>query len=273
MMEHFTLQAALSTAQSAVQAASSFLVKEFAKNDFSKTLKKDGSPVTSSDVAAQEIIIRKLRSFSSYIPIIGEENSLEQTPMLANEYCWFLDPLDGTKEFLKQSDEFSVNIGLVKNGIPIIGIISIPIREHVYYAAQGLGSFKIMNGTTHKIRVSDRKYPDISIIESRDHTSQRQSDFVNSLSYNKKELAASSLKGCYVAEGKNDLYIRFTPFWYWDVCAQDCIVTEAGGLCTELNGEKIKYETKMGKVGGILISNNNFHEKIISKISQFRTVL
>lgn len=259
---------ALSIAITAAQKASQFLKQSFEEQSFTKTIKNDGSPVTSADITAQRIIEDELISAFPEIPIIGEENYQQASQHNSSDLYWFVDPLDGTKEFLKHSEEFTVNIALVKKSRPIVAVISVPVWHTYYYAAKGIGCYKMVESKKEKIHCTERRLTDAVAVQSKDHTSNQQSKVMEHIPVTHTFAAGSSLKGCYLAEGKADLYLRLSPLWYWDVCAQDCIVTEAGGMCTDKLGSMLHYSPEAKKFAAIVLSNNQFHTEIIDSINK-----
>ncbi len=186
----------------------------------------DTSPVTEADLAANSYITNHLAALDPDIPIISEETkSADYETRQHWQRFWLVDPLDGTKEFIKGSDEFTVNIALVENQEPILGAIYVPAMQLLYYAAKGHGSWRVKdNGTPVQIFSS---VPDLSngltIVESRSHPSAALENYLKDFPIRKRISAGSSLKFCVVAEGIADIYPRLNPTMEWDVAAGDCI--------------------------------------------------
>lgn len=266
-----SLTHALFCAQEAALAARKFLQDFVISEKMSNTFKIDGSPVTRADTRAQAIILNKLQENFPTIPIVAEEETTSAVSLHSSEYCWFVDPLDGTKEFIKGSKEFTINIALTHKGAPVLGVIDIPLWNEQYYAVEGLGSFWKTTTSEQKISVSDHSVESARWVVSKDHVSASQQRFMELLKVKKIDSIGSSIKGCYVAAGKADVYLRFVPFWYWDVCAQDCIVRQAGGKCTLFNGSNIIYNHAAETVQGIVITNKVAHSEIINQLSVFHT--
>jgi len=209
--------------------------------DFSFVSKDDNSPLTLADTASNELIVSRLKESYPDIPILSEES----TACISKntEYCWVVDPLDGTKEFIKKNGEFTVNIALVKNSKPILGVIAIPVTGTVYFASKGNGAFRQESTTVATtIHVSD-KTSELIWVGSKSHSTEKETNLIAQKNYLIKEMisAGSSLKGTMVAEGKADVYYRFGPTCEWDTCAMHCIVEEAGGIFRQMDGTEMIY--------------------------------
>lgn len=192
------------------------------------THKDDESPLTKADLAAHHEIIDGLRSVDPETPIISEESGVPdyEDRKIWNRF-WIVDPLDGTKEFIKRNGEFTVNIALIENGEPILGVVYTPAMDLTYYAEKDNGSFK-QNGNETPVRIfSERanKSKPLSMIESRSHGSTELEEFLEKENLNIVERikSGSSLKICLVVEGKADFYPRMAPTMEWDVAAGDCV--------------------------------------------------
>lgn len=197
--------------------------------------KADDSPLTIADRESNKIILEGLQKYYPKIPYISEETKLTSYNERKNwEYLWLIDPLDGTKEFIKKNDEFTVNIALINNGVPELGVVYLPAKEVLYYAIKDQGSFKIeQNAEPQKItarQLSDKK--ELIIMGSRSHGNQELQDFVEQKKeeYELVEFipAGSSLKFTLIAEGKADIYPRLGPTMEWDTAAAHAIVLESG---------------------------------------------
>jgi len=212
--------------------------------DFEVFEKNDESPLTMADKNANDIIINELISLYPNIPYISEEvKNLDYTERKKWELCWIIDPLDGTKEFIKKNGEFTVNIALVKNGKPVLGVVFIPAQNVVFYASEGKGTFKQI-AEEKPILLAKRKFDttknSFKIVASRSHLSKDVELYVEALKKEGKEVefvsAGSSLKFCLVAEGKADIYPRLAPTMEWDTAA-------AHAVCSEVGISVINYET------------------------------
>lgn len=230
----------------AVEAGNAIL--EIYKNDFSVEIKSDNSPLTIADKNANEIIVAGLKQLDPTIPIISEENKLMDYTIRKNwTKCWIVDPLDGTKEFIKKNGEFTVNIALVDKGIPVLGVVHVPAQNITYYAESDVGSFKIENGKTTKLQI--RKLADdgvLKIVGSRSHQTPELLAYVEQQKskFSKVDFVAagSSLKFCLLAEGKADVYPRLGPTMEWDTCAGQIVATEAGAVVLRFdNNDALLY--------------------------------
>ena len=188
--------------------------------------KADGSPVTEADMASEHLIARELRALDPSIPYLSEESA--QRPYEERRdwrRFWLVDPLDGTKEFLRRTNEFTVNIALVEDGEPVLGVIAAPAIGVLYYAAKGHGAWKTSDGQSPErliSRLADPAKP-IRIVESRSHPSPKLELFLEAFEVEARLKIGSSLKFCLLAEGTADVYPRLGPTMEWDVGAGDCI--------------------------------------------------
>jgi 3'(2'), 5'-bisphosphate nucleotidase len=211
--------------------------------DFSFSSKQDSSPLTLADTASHEIISNLLRRDYPHVPILSEEGE-KDVPEDA-EYCWVVDPLDGTKEFIKRNGEFTVNIALVHRRKPVLGVIAVPLTGIVYFASKGTGAFKQDVEGVRPIRVSGR-LEGLTWVGSRTHSGEQEEGLIKRKGRFIKAAiqAGSSLKGALVAEGKADVYYRFGLTSEWDTCAMQCIVEEAGGIFRQMDGTAMEYNRK-----------------------------
>jgi 3'(2'), 5'-bisphosphate nucleotidase len=204
--------------------------------------KEDDSPVTQADHAAHQVIVDQLADWDCTIPIISEESPLPPYEQRANwPRFWLVDPLDGTKEFLAQNGEFTVNIALIENGEPVLAAIVAPALATAYSGGRGLGSWRSdARGHTIRLPAGEQRGGDaLRIVESRSHPTPRLEAFIESLGPVQRIPLGSSLKFCAIAEGTADVYARFGPTMEWDVAAGDCIVRNArpdhGIVCRKYN--------------------------------------
>jgi 3'(2'), 5'-bisphosphate nucleotidase len=217
-----------------VREAGSEIMKVYAK-DFNVDYKTDHSPVTEADKLANKLIIERLLSRYPDSNIISEEN--KQVPYEERKNwrsCWLIDPLDGTKEFIKKNGEFTVNIALIEDGVPTFGLVYAPVPDLLYYGMKDHGSYKVVNGSPVRI-YNETSYLDkknIKVIASRSHMSEQTLAFVSDLQDQGKNIEffsiGSSLKLCIVAEGAADVYPRFNPTMEWDTGAAHAVALYAG---------------------------------------------
>ena len=216
----------------AINAGNAIL--EIYNQDFEVEIKSDNSPLTLADKTANDIIVKGLQTLDNTIPIISEENKLIEYQTRKNwTKCWMVDPLDGTKEFIKKNGEFTVNIALVENGLPVLGVIYVPVQGVTYFAEQHKGSFKRKNETTKPLHIRPLAQDGIlKIVGSRSHQTPELLEYVALQKQKYAEVdfvaAGSSLKFCLLAEGKADVYPRLGPTMEWDTCAGQIIASEAG---------------------------------------------
>lgn len=200
------------------------------EKDFEVDFKEDESPLTEADLKANEIICRELNSLYPEIPILSEEN--KEIPYEARKNWnrfWLVDPVDGTKEFIKKNGEFTVNIALIENGTPILGVVYAPALEDLYTGDLENGAFK--NGESLPLKVNSNPNESLTVVASRSHLSQETEDFIEGLKENTKNVETiskgSSLKLCLVAEGAADYYPRLAPTMEWDTAAAHAVCLAA----------------------------------------------
>lgn len=206
------------------------------------SVKGDNSPLTKADKVSNNIICSNLEKIDSSIPIISEENKEVPYNERKNyEYFWLIDPLDGTKEFIKRNGEFTVNLALIKRNKAIFGIVYAPFLELLYWANEGKGAFKV-DSNNNSTRINANKFSlrqkNLRIVSSRSHMNEETKNFIQNFENPQNVSMGSSLKLMLIAEGKADIYPRLGPTMEWDTAASQIIVEEAGG-------EVIRYEDKM----------------------------
>lgn len=188
--------------------------------------KSDGSPLTQADMASERVIAAELRPLDPSIPYLSEESVPPSTATRRQWHrFWLVDPLDGTKEFIKRTNEFTINIALIEDGEPVLGVIVAPAVGAVYYASKYLGAWKEQDGAQPqrlRSRLADAGQP-IRIVESVSHPSPELEKFLENFEVADRLKIGSSLKFCLLAEGAADLYPRLGPTMEWDVAAGDCI--------------------------------------------------
>lgn len=217
--------------------------------DFVIETKADASPLTEADKAANTVIINALEKLYPEIPVISEENKLKSFDERSHwDWCWLVDPLDGTKEFIKKNGEFTVNIALVNSNKVVAGVVYVPAQNKVFYAVEGQGAFLIDNSSEPQ-KLTLRPLAEngiLKVVGSRSHNSQEVDDYVNELrtQYDNIEFVAagSSLKFCLVAEGKADVYPRLAPTMEWDTGAGHIVAKEAGAeVLNSRTNEELEY--------------------------------
>nr|VFK28046.1 MAG: 3'(2'),5'-bisphosphate nucleotidase [Candidatus Kentron sp. MB]VFK29373.1 MAG: 3'(2'),5'-bisphosphate nucleotidase [Candidatus Kentron sp. MB]VFK74766.1 MAG: 3'(2'),5'-bisphosphate nucleotidase [Candidatus Kentron sp. MB] len=230
----------------------------FYTGDFSVYQKSDASPLTDADMAAHRVIMAGLDDLETGFPILSEESA--QIPFDERsrwETYWLVDPLDGTREFIKRRGEFTVNIALIHHGRPVLGVVHIPVRNRTYFAAKGLGAHRWDGNrdedsrdtnATIPIHVRTQVEPPLRILGSHSHASQLLDEYLAKASarFGEYDLVTmgSALKFCLVAEGAADFYPRFGPTSEWDTAAAHAIVLEAGGEVTDMGLNPLLYNRK-----------------------------
>jgi len=208
------------------------IMKVYAR-DFSVEYKEDESPLTEADKLSNEIICNELEKFG--YPILSEENKLISYDERKDwKRFWLVDPIDGTKEFVKKNGEFTVNIALIEDGKPIIGVVYAPAMGVAYYGLKGHGAYKFSDGVEKRLPEKSPVDGKLRVVASRSHLNKETEDFINALAekYPDREIEkvskGSSLKLCMVAEGSADVYPRVAPTMEWDTAAAQAVVESAG---------------------------------------------
>ena len=216
--------------------ASSFDVEE----------KADRSPLTEADLRSEKLILAGLRRIAPEIPVLSEESA--QVPYATRRHwsrLWVVDPLDGTREFVQRNGEFTVNIALVDNHRPLLGVVHAPVLERDYFACEGIGAFRSdAEAAGRPIRVVKRGAGAARIVGSRSHRGSSLDGFLARVGPHEFVEVGSSLKLCLVAEGHADVYPRLGPTSEWDTAAGQCVLEQAGGLVLRLDGEPLTYNAR-----------------------------
>lgn len=211
---------------------------------FGVEYKEDNSPLTRADKLANEVIIEGLKSLPHQYPIISEEEKDVPYEVRKNwPIFWLVDPLDGTKEFIKRNGQFTVNIALIDNHVPVIGFIYAPVSDELFYGIKGIGSFKICEDGEYKISSSTRKN-NLVAVGSSSHANEEEEEHLAKFPIVETIKWGSSLKFCKVAEGTADVYLRTGPTMEWDTAAGQCILENAGAKMTKLDGSPFLYNKK-----------------------------
>jgi len=225
-------------------------IMDIYKRDFAVETKADQSPLTEADQAANDIIVAGLKTLPGGIPILTEEAVDAFSGADSEGRYWLVDPLDGTKEFIKRNGEFTVNIALIEQGRPIIGVVYAPALETTYLGGEGLGAFKTKPGEARQaITVSQHQAPGPwKVVSSRSHASPETLEWLNQLGGYELIPMGSSLKICLVAEGAAHLYPRLGPTCLWDTAAAHAIVNAAGGAIKTPEGKTLSYANTSDKL-------------------------
>lgn len=226
------------------ETAGGAIMEVYESEDFGETSKADDSPLTKADLASNGIIVEGLTRLTPDIPVLSEESKhLPYSERKDWSRFWLVDPLDGTKEFIKQNGEFTVNIALIEGDRPVIGVVYAPAIKLTYWAAEGLGAFK-GPGQDAPVRAIDYESGPINLVASRSHAGAETEALIEALRRDTEvEIVSigSSLKFCLVANAQAHIYPRFGPTMEWDTAAAQCVVEGAGGKVRDTQGEALRY--------------------------------
>ncbi len=221
-------------------------ILEIYNDKFEVEYKEDDSPLTCADKKANDIICNSLKKLYPNIPIISEEDEQVDYEIRKNwEYYWCIDPIDGTREFINKNGEFTVNIALLHNNIPVLGVVYSPIFKDMYSAKKNEGAFKFDKKLPLKVNNKQKEF--LKVATSRSQLSPETIDYINNLDTKKIEhiKLGSSLKICMVAEGEVDIYPRLAPTMEWDTAASDIIIRESGKKILQYNSNELVVYNKI----------------------------
>ncbi len=213
--------------------------------DFAVEQKDDRSPLTAADLAAHHLIVDGLRRLTPELPVLSEESaSIAWEERRVWTRYWLVDPLDGTREFVKKNGEFTVNIALIENGETVFGVVYAPALEELHYGIRGVGAF-VRDGD-EDVPILSRKpaSPPLRVAASRSHLDERTAAAMRRMGEVESQGLGSSLKFCRIAEGRMDVYPRFGPTSEWDTAAAQCVLEAAGGAVLTLDGQPLRYNHK-----------------------------
>ena len=214
---------------------------------FDVDLKEDGSPLTMADRRAHRLIVSELENLTPDIPVLSEESGQQAFDQRRDwARFWLVDPLDGTKEFIKRNGEFTVNIALIDGRTPEMGVVHAPVKQTTHYASVETGAFlETAGGSAEQIRVRSVSGDSVVVVASRSHASAEVAIYLGNLERQYPEVTTSgmgsSLKICLVAEGSADIYPRLGPTSEWDTAAAHSVLAAAGGRMTDLSGDDLVY--------------------------------
>ena len=221
-------------------------IMDIYETDFEIETKADNSPLTTADKASHNMIVRELKKLTPDIPILSEESiEIPYAERSKWDEYWLIDPLDGTREFIARNGEFTVNIALIRNHKPVLGVVHVPARDQDYFGHQGAAAFK-RDGEElpRQIHVTTQACSPVRVVGSRSHRAHSLDRYLNNLGEYVMIPMGSSLKLCLVAAGEADVYPRLGPTSEWDIAAAHAIVDRAGGHVTGMDGQAILYNTK-----------------------------
>ena len=232
------------------------------RNNIIINKKQDGSPVSNSDIEISNFLNKSLSNKYPHIKILCEENILSYEQRKDEEYIWIIDPIDGTKDYIKGLTEWTINIALVKNDEVIAGVVSAPFYDSIYYALKNEGAFLIQNGIKKQI-FCNKESSNKTILISNFHNDVEVAIFITNLKkkYEVKEVGmSSSLKMCKIAEGFADIHIKFNSIHEWDISACHIILNESGGkLMSIKTKEPINYNNENLKIDPFIAISYNFN--------------
>ena len=221
---------------------------------FDVTAKGDNSPVTAADLAAHHVLKPGLEALLPGVPVLSEESTLPDYSIRKNwQRYWIIDPLDGTKEFIKRNGEFTVNIALIENGVAVLGVVFVPVLDLMYTGIRGVGAQKISQGKTALIKTRPLQprldaQQAVEVVASRSHGAEDVDRFLGKVTEKLGAVAlknmGSSLKLCLVAEGSADIYPRLALTSEWDTAAAQAVVEAAGGKVVDVNLKVMHYNSK-----------------------------
>lgn len=220
-------------------------ILEVYAQDFSVEHKDDASPLTQADLASHRIIVDGLRALAPDIPVLSEEDAdIPWDVRRTWPRHWLVDPLDGTREFVKKNGEFTVNIALVEDGRTVLGVVYAPVFDYMLHAERGAGAFLREAGKDIAIVTRRPATAPLRVAASRSHLDERTAAALQRMGDTERHGLGSSLKFCRIAEGRIDVYPRFGPTSEWDTAAAQCVLEEAGGAVLRLDGTPLDYNRK-----------------------------
>lgn len=246
-------------------------IMDIYNSDYSVSTKEDNSLLTEADTAANAIITARLKGMARTFPVLSEEAVDDFLGVDEAGRYWLIDPLDGTKEFVKRNGEFTVNIALIEQGRVVLGVVYAPFLDVLYSAAVGLGAFKLMkDGVRSAIHVAP--HLDVNkwrIVGSRSHAGDSLVAILQKLDSYELISMGSSLKFCLVAEGSADVYPRLGLTSLWDTAAAQCVVEQAGGAVVQLNGKVLSYADPSVRLNPyFLVHGNNKSDYWLSLLGE-----
>ena len=253
------LEKELNISLKAVIEASKIIMEVYTSNDLGVEIKEDNSPVTKADKATDSIIRGLLSSAFPEYGLLTEE-SIDDKSRLSKDFVWIVDPIDGTKEYVAHSGEFTVNIGLSYKHKPVLGVIMIPVTGEIYYAVEGIGSFYMKDANSKPVIIHcNDKIKDVTTLVSRFHSNNIEQEMIKKHSDVIKHqwIVGATIKGCYIAHGKAEMSYRFSSNTKeWDTCAMQAIVEQAGGFILKFDGTPIVYnrEDVYNKDGYVIVN-------------------
>ncbi|MBS0576604.1 MAG: 3'(2'),5'-bisphosphate nucleotidase CysQ [Proteobacteria bacterium] len=239
-MSEWTIDDVIAIARRAGDAIMQIYVQDFAVE-----AKADDSPLTAADMASHRIICDGLAALTPELPILSEESKAIAWDVRRNwQRYWLVDPLDGTREFVKKNGEFTVNIAMIEDGVPVLGVVLAPALDYLVHGERGVGACR--RDGEHDIELLTRRPAPtpLRVAASRSHLDARTAAALEKMGSSERIGMGSSLKFCRIAEGGIDVYPRFGPTSEWDTAAAQCVLEAAGGVVLRLDGQPLAYNGK-----------------------------
>ena len=239
------MKAFLADVRRIAEEAAELILEVYLSDDPGVAVKEDFSPLTQADLASHRHIVAGLESVAPDLPVLSEESQgITYDERRHWDTFWLVDPLDGTKEFLRRNGEFTINIALIQGHRPVLGVVHLPVSGQTYWAAEDEGAFMSVDGETVRLQAAQIIGQPVKVVASRSHSSTPTVAFLDNMAqHHDLEIVSkgSALKLCMVAEGEADLYPRLAPTMEWDTAAAQCVVEQAGGQVTTLGSEPLRY--------------------------------
>ena len=231
-------------------------IMEVYESEFAVQHKDDRSPLTAADLASHHCILAGLEQLAPDIPVLSEESAEDVPSEVRRTWrkLWLVDPLDGTREFIKRNGEFTVNIALIEDGIPVFGVVQQPTTGALWWGARGKGAFKRNGDVDAPLRVRKPATAPLRVAASRSHRDERTEAFMAKMGDVEPIGVGSSLKFCMLAEGAIDVYPRFAPTSEWDTGAAQCVVEAVGGAVVDPRGRPLSYNQRDTILNGDFIA-------------------
>ncbi len=267
-MNNTTIQTLFSIAKEAGNA----ILDIYSSADNDIDYKQDNSPLTKADKTSNEIIIKRLKEHFPDVPVLSEESASVPYEERKNwKQFWLVDPLDGTKEFIKKSGEFTINIALIENNKPVTGIIHVPVKNITYFAYDNQSYRVTGDSPDYSVPINIRKASSngLTVVASRDHAGEKVKNLLKKLPDATTMSMGSSLKFCLVAEGAADLYYRDVPTMEWDTAAAQAIVEAAGGVVMTEDGVPLRYNKEsLQNPALVTVGDSTFNWSIYLKFAE-----
>ncbi|OAV43011.1 3'(2'),5'-bisphosphate nucleotidase CysQ [Lewinella sp. 4G2] len=241
------------------RAAGAEILKIYDTEDFGVEMKSDDSPLTKADKAANAVIEAGLKKLAFQAPIVSEEGTKEEMSYATRSQLtrfWLVDPLDGTKEFIKRNGDFTVNIALIESGKPVLGVVFTPVTDELFYSAAGKGAFEVLSPGAKPSRIFAAAFTmkdvNLKVVASRSHLNEETQNFIDRFDRPELVQRGSSLKIMELARGNAHVYPRLAPTMEWDTGAAHAILLEAGGkMVDDTTGKELRYNKE-------ILRNNHF---------------